>query len=104
MRARIRLTVRKDLHVTGPEFLAAADPHAAMRNGARYATDGIGPDLMTAARDAVRRMIEWLGRTHGLEPMQAYLLCSVAIDLRISEIVDVPNFVVTAYCPLGIFD
>jgi acetamidase/formamidase len=103
MRARIRLTVRKDLHVTGPEFLAAADPHAALRSGPRYATDGIGPDLMTAARDALRRMIEWLGREHGLEPMQAYLLCSVAIDLRISEIVDVPNFVVTAYCPLGIF-
>lgn len=104
MRARIRLTVRKDLHVSGPEFLAAADPHAALRNGPRYATDGIGPDLMGAARDAIRRMIEWLGREHGLDPMRAYLLCSVAIDLRISEIVDVPNFVVTAYCPLGIFD
>jgi len=104
MRARVRLTVRKDLHVTGPEFIAAPDPHAELRNGARYATDGIGPDLMTAARDALRRMIEWMGREHGLEPMQAYLLCSVAIDLRISEIVDVPNFVVTAHCPLGIFD
>ena len=104
MQALVRLTVRKDLHVTGPEFIAAADPHAALRNGPRYATDGIGPDLMTAARDAVRRMIEWLGREHGLEPMQAYLLCSVIVDLRISEIVDVPNFIVTAHCPLGIFD
>jgi acetamidase/formamidase len=104
MRALVRLTVRKDLHVSGPEFVAAPDPHAALRNGARYATDGIGPDLMTAARDALRRMIEWLGREHGLDAMQAYLLCSVAIDLRISEIVDVPNFIVTAYCPLGIFD
>jgi acetamidase/formamidase len=104
MRALVRLTVRKDLHVTGPEFLVAPDPHAALRNGARYATDGIGPDLMTAARDALRRMIEWLGREHGLDPMRAYLLCSVAVDLRISEIVDVPNFVVTAHCPLGIFD
>jgi acetamidase/formamidase len=104
MRALVRLTVRKDLHVTGPEFLAAPDPHAALRGGPRYATDGIGPDLMEAARDALRRMIEWLGREHGLDPMQAYLLCSVAIDLRISEIVDVPNFVVTAHCPLGIFD
>jgi acetamidase/formamidase len=103
MRALVRLTVRKDLHVTGPEFTAAPDPHAALRNGARYATDGIGPDLMGAARDALRRMIEWLGREHGLDPMQAYLLCSVAVDLRISEIVDVPNFVVTAHCPLGIF-
>ncbi len=36
--------------------------------------------------------------------MQAYLLSSVAVDLRISEIVDVPNFIVTAHCPLGIFD
>jgi acetamidase/formamidase len=104
MRALVRLTVRKDLHVTGPEFVAAADPHAALRNGPRYATDGIGPDLMDASRDALRRMTEWLGREHGLEPMQAYLLASVAVDLRISEIVDVPNFVVTAHCPLGIFD
>jgi acetamidase/formamidase len=104
MQALVRLTVRKDLHVTGPEFLAAPDPHAALRNGARYATDGIGPDLMTAARDALRRMIEWLGREHGLDAMRAYLLCSVAVDLRISEIVDIPNFVVTAHCPLGIFD
>ena len=103
MRALVRLTVRKDLHVTGPEFVAAADPHAALRNGPRYATDGIGPDLMTAARDSLRRMIEWMGREHGLEPMQAYLLCSVTVDLRISEIVDVPNFVVTAHCPLAIF-
>ena len=104
MHATVRLTVRKDVHVTAPEFLAAADPNAALRNGARYATDGVAPDLMVAARDAVRRMIDWLGREHDLEPLRAYLLCSVAVDLRISEIVDVPNFVVTAYCPLGIFD
>ncbi|HEX2221124.1 MAG TPA: acetamidase/formamidase family protein [Candidatus Limnocylindria bacterium] len=104
MRARVRLSVRRDLHLTAPEFIAAPDPHAQLRDGARYATDGIGPDLMAAARDALRRMIEWLGREHGLEPMDAYLLCSVAVDLRISEIVDIPNFVVTAHCPLGIFD
>jgi acetamidase/formamidase len=104
MRALVRLTVRKDVHVTGHEFIAAPDPHAELRNGRRYATEGIGPDLMTAARDALRRMIEWLGREHGLEPVKAYLLSSVAVDLRISEIVDVPNFIVTAYCPLGIFD
>jgi acetamidase/formamidase len=104
MRVTARFTVRKDLHLTGPEFLAAPDPHAALRNGARYATDGIGPELMTAARDALRRMIEWLGREHGLDPMRAYLLCSVAVDLRISEIVDMPNVIVTAHCPLSIFD
>lgn len=101
MRAVVRLTVRKDLHVTAPEFLTADVPTPV---GRRYATDGIGPDLLTAARDAVRRMIDWLGREHGIAPIDAYLLTSVAIDLRISEIVDVPNYVVTAHCPLSIFD
>jgi acetamidase/formamidase len=102
MRARVRLTVRKDLHVTAPEFLTADVPPVAA--GRRYATDGVGPDLLTAARDAVRRMIDWLGREHGVSPVDAYLLTSVAIDLRISEIVDMPNVIVTAHCPLSIFE
>ena len=48
-------------------------------------------------------MIEYLGREHGVDPVSAYLLCSVAADLKISEIVDAPNWVVTAYLPLSIF-
>ena len=101
MRAAVRLTVRKDLHVTAPEFLT---PDVTTPVGRRYATDGVGPDLLGAARDAVRRMIDWLGREHGISPIDAYLLHSVAIDLRISEIVDMPNYVVTAHCPLSLFD
>jgi acetamidase/formamidase len=105
MQAEVRVTVRKDLHVTAPEFLTAPGASSAERPvGRRYATDGVGPDLMTAARDATRRMIDWLGREHGIAPVDAYLLCSVAIDLRISEIVDMPNVIVTAHCPLSIFD
>ena len=103
MRVRTRLTVRKDLHVTGPEFLTSP-AGAGLPIGRRYATDGIGPDLLGAARDAVHRMIDWLGREHGLAPGDAYLLCSVAVDLRISEIVDMPHYVVTAHCPLSIFE
>ncbi len=102
MRASVRLTVRKDLHVSAPEFLTA--DVAATAAGRRYATDGIGPDLLVAALDAVRRMIDWLGREHGIAAVDAYILTSVAIDLRISEIVDMPNFVVTAHCPLSLFD
>jgi acetamidase/formamidase len=104
MQAMVRLTVRKDLHVTAPEFLTAAGASADRPVGQRYVTDGIDPDLLTAARDATRRMIDWLGREHGLPAQTAYLLCSVAVDLRISEIVDMPNFVVSAHCPLSIFD
>lgn len=104
MQATLRLTARPDLHLDAPEFLTAPAPLADTPVGRRYATDGIGPDLLAAARDAVRRMIDWLGREHGLAAADAYLLCSVAIDLRISEIVDMPNYVVTAHCPLSIFD
>jgi len=104
MLAIVRLTARPDLHLGGPEFSTAAGHLADTAIGQRYATDGIGPDLLEAARDATRRMIDWLGREHGLGAADAYLLCSVAIDLRISEIVDLPNYVVTAHCPLSIFD
>lgn len=104
MRARVRLTVRKDLALQAPEFITAAGAASEVAVGRRYATDGIGPDLLVAARDAVRRMIDWLGREHGIAAVDAYLLCSVGIDLRISEIVDAPNFIVTAHCPLSIFD
>lgn len=104
MRALVRLTARPDLHLSGPEFLTAPGTAATSPVGRRYATDGIGPDLLGAARDAVRRMVDWLGREHGLSAVDAYLLCSVAIDLRISEIVDMPNYVVTAHCPLSIFE
>ena len=104
MRATVRLTARPDLHLGAPEFLTAAGTEADRPVGRRYATDGIGPDLVGAARDAVRRMIDWLGREHGIAPVDAYLLCSVGVDLRISEIVDLPNYVVTAHCPLGIFE
>ncbi len=67
-------------------------------------TTGIGPDLMAAARAAVRSMIELLGRQHGLAAVDAYMLCSVCGDLRISEIVDIPNWTVSFYFPRMIFD
>jgi len=104
MQVQVRLTVRSDVHVTAPEFLTPTGAAAERPVGRRYVTDGVGPDLMTAARDATRRMIDWLGREHQVAPIDAYLLCSVAVDLRISEIVDMPNVIVSAHCPLSIFD
>ena len=47
-------------------------------------------------------MIDYLG-TRGYDAQQAYALCSVAVDLRISQTVDVPNLMVTAILPLDIF-
>ncbi len=66
-------------------------------------TTGIGPDLHGCARDAVSGMIDLLVARHGMDPVEAYMLASVAADLRISEIVDVPNMVVSLYLPRVLF-
>jgi acetamidase/formamidase len=58
---------------------------------------------MEAARRAIRAMIGYLQRERGLSREQAYMLCSVVVDLKISEIVDAPNWIVSAYLPLSIF-
>jgi len=52
---------------------------------------------MEGARAAVAGMIDLLSARHGLAPVEAYMLCSVCGDLRISEIVDQPNWVVSFY-------
>ncbi|MCW2943867.1 MAG: acetamidase [Actinoallomurus sp.] len=70
------------------------------RTGAALATTGVGPDLMAAAVDATRALIEEVTTRTGLAPADAYLLASVVADLKISEVVDVPNWVVSAHLEL----
>ncbi len=61
-------------------------------------------DLNLAAKAALDEMVEYLTRVQGLTPSQAYILVSVAADLRVSEVVDVPNAIVSAHLPLDIFE
>ncbi len=68
------------------------------------ATTGIGPDLMSAARDAVSGMVDVLCAQQGISAVEAYMLCSVCGDLRISEVVDMPNWVVSFYFPRCVFE
>jgi len=77
-----------------------------------YATTGMSiepdgtnrsEDATLAARNALLNMIDYLGHERGFNRQQAYALASVAVDLRLSELVDVPNFVVSAFLPLDIF-
>ena len=67
-------------------------------------TTGIGPDLMAGAKAAVSGMIDLLARRYKMSPVEAYMLCSVCADLRISEIVDMPNWVVSFYFPRVVFE
>ncbi len=63
----------------------------------------LSEDLTLAARRALVEMIDWLVANKGLTPEQAYVTTSVGCDLRIGNLVDVPNYAVSAICPLEIF-
>jgi acetamidase/formamidase len=103
MTATLRFTVRRDFKLEEPEFQTGGPIAARTNIGPHYATTGIAPDLMVATKKAVRAMIGYLVRAHGLSREEAYALSSVAVDLKISEIVDAPNWVVSAFVPLSIF-
>ncbi len=60
-------------------------------------------DLTLAARNSVIAMLDWLMATKSLTKEQALVVVSVACDLRISNVVDVPNYAVTTICPMEIF-
>ncbi|MEZ4867525.1 MAG: acetamidase/formamidase family protein [Caldilineaceae bacterium] len=71
--------------------------------GGYYVTTAHGPDLFKNAQQAIRYIIDYLESNHGLTRAQAYCLCGAAVDLKISEIVDAPNWIVSAYLPMSIF-
>ena len=68
-----------------------------------FVTTAIGTDLMTNSQNAVRDMIDWLVREKALSREDAYILCSEAGDLRISQIVDAGNWCVSFYLALSVF-
>jgi formamidase len=63
----------------------------------------LSEDLTLAARDALIKIIAYIQRVHGLDREQAYILASVAVDLRIGQAVDVPNLIVTAVLNEDVF-
>jgi acetamidase/formamidase len=99
MQVTLRFDLVRDAGLATPRFVTPG-PVSRHFDGKGYeVTTGIGPDLMQAAKDAVRHMIDQLARRFGMRPVDAYMLCSVCADLRISEIVDQPNWVVSLYFP-----
>ena len=62
-----------------------------------------GESLNLAAQNALLEMISLLGE-RGFSREQAYVICSVAVDLRISNAVDLPNVTVSALLPTAIFE
>jgi formamidase len=97
------LRFERDDYYLPPEF--AAPRRFFATTGMSIARDGsnLSEDLTAAARNALLNMIDHLTHEYGYTRPQAYAICSVAVDLKVSELVDVPNFVISAFLPLDIF-
>jgi acetamidase/formamidase len=95
---RLRVDLRRDAAPRTP--IVETHPRT-QRTGSALATTGVGPDLMEAAKEATRALVKEVTNRTGLSTADAYLLASIAADLKISEVVDMPNWVVSAHLELG---
>ncbi|KDQ22879.1 hypothetical protein PLEOSDRAFT_1013367, partial [Pleurotus ostreatus PC15] len=91
---KVRLTIRKDKPYTKTPHYTTTE---AVSREDYYCTTGIDSDIKTAIRAAVRYMIDYLVAEHQLGRTEAYMLCGVAGDLKLHEVVDMPNYVVSIH-------
>ena len=104
MQVEIKIELIKQANYRFPRLETAGPVTNHIDSKGYRVTTGVGEDLMQGARDAVRQMIDWICATTQMSAVDAYMLCSVAGDLRISEIVDMPNWVVSFYFPKTVLD
>lgn len=98
----LKFKLHKRRSLKEPQFITPGSLTAHIDQKGYHVTTGFSEDLMDAAEKAVRYMIDHLSEAYSLTPEDAYMLCSVAVDLKISEIVDVPHWLVSAYFPLSV--
>jgi acetamidase/formamidase len=103
MNITVRLTTVKHANLPAPQFTVPAHNLAATEQSPYHVTTGVAPDLMEASKQATRAMIQHIVEIHDRTREEAYAITSVACDLRIHELVDVPNWVVGCWLPEAIF-
>lgn len=103
MYVALRFTLEKGRKILAPQFKTSGALTPRVDGDGFYGTTGVGPDLYKASQDAVRAMIAHLQKGYDLSPEDAYLLCSLVVDLKISEIVDAGEYIVSALLPHAIF-
>lgn len=72
-------------------------PEPEYENNDFYAVTAYGTNLNEAAKKATKYMVDYLVSEYYLEPQEAYLLCSIAADLHIAEVVDLPHYLVSMH-------
>ena len=104
MYAALRFRLEKGRAIPSPQFETSGPLTPRVDASGFYGTTGVGPDLYRASQDAIRAMVDHLSGTYSLSPEDAYILSSLTVDLKISEIVDAGEYVVSALLPKAIFD
>jgi acetamidase/formamidase len=105
MYGSLRFTLQKDRTIVAPHYRTAPGPLTGLVDHAGwYGTTGVGGDLYVAAQDAVRAMVAHISQTYDMSGEDAYLLSSLCVDLKISEIVDAGQYIVSAVVPEAVFE
>jgi acetamidase/formamidase len=100
----LTLDIVKEAHLKTPRFTTSGPVSRHLDSKGYEVTTGISSDLMEGARQAVAQMVDLIAKQQKIDPVDAYMLASVCSDLRISEIVDMPNWVVSFYFPRCVFE
>ena len=98
--ATLRFRVHKNRPLSGP-LIESATPRAVDAESESWIVVESGADAIAAARDATSRMIDLLA-AWGFAEIDAYLLCSMAMRLRLSQVVNEPVFTVSAALPKSV--
>jgi acetamidase/formamidase len=88
----LRFRLHKSKALSGPLVESAASDES----GASWVVVESSTDAATAAKNATNRMVDLLVAMWGFDPVHAYLLCSVAMKLQLSQVVNEPMFTVAA--------
>lgn len=100
---RLRFSLEKGATIPEACFTTPGPLGRPYDDRGHFATVATGEDLFECSQQAVRYMIEHLTDKHRLTREEAYVLCSLVVDLKLSELVNYPRWAVTAYLPLGVF-
>ena len=93
LRGRLQLTVRKGKPIAWPRAETPTD----------YISMATDPDLTVATKTAIQEMVDFLVETKGLTKHQAYQLTSIAGNVAMTQLVDLPNLGVHVKMPKHIF-
>jgi acetamidase/formamidase len=99
----LRFTLQKGRSIPAPQYRTPGPLTPRVDSAPFYGTTGVGGDLYVAAQDAVRSMVDHIATTYDLGREDAYLLSSLVVDLKISEIVDAGQYIVSALLPEAVF-